>query len=123
MHYIGPNAVLQQNLRNGCYAVNGTYRILQPDNSNIPMTKTHLHKHLLQGLLWVTLLAASSCAGQYNSIEQQDPHENDKYVYGEIGGPPLQSANQYEPNPEADARAVAIREKLFGPTGQLEQGN
>jgi hypothetical protein len=87
------------------------------------MIRTFLHKHLLGGLLLVTLLSTFGCGGRYNTIEQQDPHENDPYVYGEIGGPPRQTANQYEPNPEADARAAAIREKMFGPAGQSEQGN
>ncbi len=82
-----------------------------------------LKKSLLHGLLFVVLLASYACGGQYNTIEQEDPNEADQYVYGEIGGPPLQSDNQYEPDPEADARAAAIRERLFGPAGQSGQGN
>lgn len=87
------------------------------------MIKNYLKKLLLRGLLFVVLPASYACGGQYNTIEQEDPNEADTYVYGEIGGPPLQSENQYEPDPEADARATAIRERLFGPAGQAEQGN
>ena len=87
------------------------------------MIRTFLHTHLPKAFLLVALLSVFGCGGRYNTIEQEDPHANDPYVYGEIGGPPRQSANQYDPNPEADARAAAIREKMFGPAGKSEQGN
>ncbi len=87
------------------------------------MIRTFLHKHLSKGFLLVALLSVFGCGGQYNTIEQEDPHAEDPYVYGEIGGEPRQSKNQYDPNPEADARAAAIREKMFGPAGKSEQGN
>jgi hypothetical protein len=87
------------------------------------MIMMKLKKSLVHGLLFVVLLASYACGGQYNTIEQEDPNEADTYVYGEIGGPPRQAKNQYEPNAEADARAAAIREKLFGTAGQSEQGN
>ncbi len=87
------------------------------------MIRTFLRTHLPKGFLLVVLLSVIGCGGQYNTVEQEDPHAADPYVYGEIGGEPLQSKNQYDPNPEADARAAAIREKMFGPAGKSEQGN
>jgi hypothetical protein len=84
------------------------------------MIQTFLKKNILQGLLLVGLLYLSGCASRYNTIQQKDPHEGDSYVYGDIGGPPKQAANKYEPDPKADARATAIREKMFGQGGQPE---
>lgn len=82
----------------------------------------------MQTLLFVGLLVGtSSCYLDANTIDQEDPNAGNKDVYGNIGGPPKQAGNQYEADPDAGARANAIREKLFGDTqgagaGQ-QQGN
>lgn len=103
--------------------INQNVRILQSENSCTTMIKINLQKNVWRGFLLVLVMTCYACGGRYNTIEQEDPHEGDPYVYGEIGGPPRQTANQYEPDPKADARAQAIREKLFGPARPATPGN
>ncbi len=67
------------------------------------------------------LLVVSACGARYNTIKQKDPHEGDKRVYGDIGGPALQLQNKYEADPAQDAKATKIREKFFGDANGSEK--
>ncbi|MDX1905089.1 MAG: hypothetical protein SFU27_13105, partial [Thermonemataceae bacterium] len=71
-------------------------------------------------LLYILALLAflSSCGlDRYNNSDPKklkDAREGDVYVYGVKGDSARQLKKQYEPSPEADKRAKAIREKLYG---------
>ncbi len=80
-------------------------------------------KKYIQTLVFAGLvLCVSACGSKYNSIEQKDPNAGSEYVYGNIGGPPLQAGNDYPADPDAATRAAAIREKMFGDTQGAEPG-
>lgn len=75
-------------------------------------------------LLFVAATAIlSSCDYQkQNRIEQKDVRENDEYVYGvSPDSAARQLNNKYTAKPELEARANAIREKLFG-NGEINKG-
>lgn len=80
-------------------------------------------KQHIQAVLFIGLvLGTSACGLQHNSVDQEDPNAGSEYVYGNLNGPPLQADNQYPPDPDAGARAAAIREKMFGDTEGAEPG-
>ncbi|QHT69319.1 hypothetical protein GXP67_23100 [Rhodocytophaga rosea] len=87
-------------------------------SERINTLKKHIQTALFIGLVMVT----SACHLDANSIEQEDPNAGSEYVYGNIGGPPKQAANQYEADPDAATRAAAIREKMFGDKQGAEPG-
>jgi hypothetical protein len=78
------------------------------------------------GLLALVVMSLASCDYQkYNSIRQADYRAEDfrsdykagdAEVYGKgKDSAAVQSKYTYTPNPELDAKAQKIREKLFGP--------
>ena len=78
------------------------------------------------GLLAVAVLSLASCDYQkYNSIRQVDYRAGDVSSTFRAGDPEVyglgkdsvavQSRYKYTPNPELDAKATEIRQKLFGP--------
>jgi hypothetical protein len=83
-----------------------------------------------QAFLLLALLGNFACEGpqsKYNTIDIKDPHAGSEYVYGNIGGPPIQANHQYQADQNAGARVNDIRDKMFGsPVGAepgLTQGN
>jgi len=82
-------------------------------------------------LLYIFALLAflSSCGlDRYNNSDPKklkDFREGDVYVYGVKGDSARQLKKQYDPSPEADKRAKAIREKLYGNASEnsLKDGN
>ena len=83
-----------------------------------------MHSLLSKTLLVVgTVLLVSACHFQdYNRAEQKDVREGQAWVYGE-DTVARQSKNKYQPKPELEQRAAAIREKLYGNKGAAEAGN
>jgi hypothetical protein len=68
------------------------------------------------------MIGTSACGLDANTIDQEDPNAGSEYVYGNLNGPPKQANNEYPPDPDAGARAAAIREKMFGDTQGAEPG-
>jgi hypothetical protein len=81
-----------------------------------------LKKHIQAMLFMGLVIGTSACGLDANSIDQEDPNAGSKHVYGNLNGPPIQANNQYPPDPDAGARANAIREKMFGDTQGAEPG-
>jgi hypothetical protein len=80
-------------------------------------------KHILIAVACTFLLA--SCDYQRNNkIKQKDVAEGDAYVYGvHPDSAARQAKNKYKAKPENEVKAAKIREKLFGPTGAIAEGN
>ncbi len=89
------------------------------------LNKSTIKLTLIQAFMLVSLLINFSCSGpqsKYNTIDVKDPNAGSEYIYGNIDGPPAQANNTYPADPEAGARANAIREKMFGDTEGAEPG-
>jgi len=80
-------------------------------------------KKYIQAVVFTGLVVCvCACGSKYNSIDQKDPNAGSEHVYGNIGGPPLQAGSEHPADPDAGARAAAIREKMFGDTQGAEPG-
>lgn len=89
-------------------------------------------KRLLNiSLLVVAVLSLASCDYQkYNTIRQTDYRLNDYSSDYRAGDPEVyglgkdsvavQSRYQYTPNPDLDAKAAEIRQKLYGPDNKTQ---
>ncbi|WP_044171958.1 hypothetical protein [Flectobacillus major] len=72
----------------------------------------------------VALLAVACDYQKNNKIKQKDLRLNDEYVYGvHPDSVARQTKNTYTAKPENEVRAAKIREKLFGASGTVAQGN
>jgi len=62
----------------------------------------------------VTTMILSSC-GKYNflkTVSEQDKKDHPE-IYGEVGGPALQTKNTYPTNPDAATRSAVLKQLLF----------
>ena len=60
-----------------------------------------------------TLVFASCGKYNYNEpVTEEDMAKNER-VWGEVGGPPRQAANEYPADPELATKSSALREKMF----------
>jgi hypothetical protein len=91
---------------------------------------SYIKPRLVHSVLIAVLLCNFACSGpqsKYNTIDVKDPNAGSEYVYGNIGGPPLQANHQYPADQNAGARINDIRDKMFGsPVGAepgLKKGN
>lgn len=74
-------------------------------------------------IIILSLIATSCDYQKYNTIKQKDFNEGEVYVYGvHPDSAAVQSKNKYEPKPELELKANAIREKLFSGKS-INQGN
>jgi hypothetical protein len=67
-------------------------------------------------IILASLVALTSCSYQSNNrIEQDDLNKDNERVYGvSPDSAAAQLKNVYTPNPENEARATAIKNKLYG---------
>jgi hypothetical protein len=75
-------------------------------------------KKVVFASLTITMIGFSSCGlDQYNNSDPKklkDHNEGNEYVYGVKGDSARQLRNDYPKPADADARAKAIRDKMFG---------
>jgi hypothetical protein len=76
-------------------------------------------------ILFASVVALTSCSYQTkNRIEQDDLNKDNERIYGvSPDSAAAQLKNVYTPNPENEARATAIKNKLYGaPTSAPTEG-
>lgn len=72
-------------------------------------------RSIIYSLLFAVLVVFASCAKQNNPPSKvEDPNPESERIYGDIDGPPRQTANTYEADPAAVQKADMLRQKLYG---------
>jgi hypothetical protein len=73
------------------------------------------------GVIAVVLISVQ-CGSRYNNTKFDDVNVKNSYVYGTPDDVPKQTLNKYPKDSVAEARAVKLREKMFG-EGDIQKGN